>query len=185
MLDLYLFNIMPKSFYVIYNYWAYKCFLNLKNFIQTVYVLFNFSETKLKFFTDLVVVDYPIYLLRFLSVYNIYSITYNSRFFLKVFLDFNWSIQSITSCYVCASWFERESWDLFGIFYYNNLDLRRILNDYGFYGHPLKKDFPLSGYYEISFSLFFNLVYYKPINLNQEFRFFSVSSPWNITNYEN
>ena len=66
---------------------------------------------------------------------------------------------------------------MFGVFYYNNLDLRRILNDYGFVGHPLKKDFPLSGYVEIVFYLFFNLVFYDAIKMNQEFRFFYITSP--------
>ena len=182
MYELFLFNIIPKGYILSLpsENMTYKFFINIKNFLHTIYFLWGFSESQLKLFTDLLVVDYPTLVLRFLSVYNITSLLYNCRFLLKVFLNQSFSIMSITSCYPCASWFERECWDLFGIFYYNNLDLRRILNDYGFNGHPLKKDFPLSGYSEIVFYLYFNLVFYDSVKMNQEFRFFYITSPWKI-----
>lgn len=182
MFQLFLYNTISKSIFLFLpvDKMIYKFFININNFLYTVYFLWGFSETQLKFFLDLTVVDYPIFFYRFLSIYNIVSLLYNYRMLLKIFLDTNLTISSITNCYPCASWFERESWDLFGIFYYNNLDLRRILNDYGFNGHPLKKDFPLSGFNEIVFYPHFNLIFYESLKMNQEFRFFYITSPWKI-----
>ena len=182
MYSLFIYNVIPKaiSLSFLIDKMTYKFFLNLKKFINIIYFFWGFSESQLKFFSDLLIVDYPIFSMRFLSIYNIVSLLYNIRIFFKLFLDNTFTISSITNCYTCASWFERECWDLFGVFYYNNLDLRRILNDYGFVGHPLKKDFPLSGYVEIVFYLFFNLVFYDAIKMNQEFRFFYIASPWKM-----
>ena len=182
MYNQFLFNVIPNSILLSYSmdHMTYKFFINNKRFISSIYFFWGFSESQLKFFSDLLIVDFPIFVMRFLSVYNIVSLLYNIRFIFKFFLDSNLTISSITKCYPCASWFERECWDMFGVFYSNNLDLRRILNDYGFNGHPLKKDFPLNGYTEIVFYLFFNLVFYDSIKMNQEFRFFYITSPWKI-----
>ena len=182
MFDFFIFNLIPKSCFISFSIsnMTYKYFIDVKNFLFTMYFLWGFSESQAKLFSDLLVVDYPIFNLRFLSIYNIVSLLFNYRIIIKFFIDLSLTVPSITSCYPCASWFERECWDLFGVFYHNNLDLRRILNDYGFIGHPLKKDFPLSGYNEIVFYLFFNLVFYEPLRMNQEFRFFYITSPWKI-----
>lgn len=177
-----LYNTIPKSLFLCMNnnHTSNKYFLNMRVFSNTVFFFWSFSETQAKFFIDLLIVDYPTFKLRYLSVYNIFSLLYNVRFLFKIYLDNNLAITSVTTCYPSACWFERECWDMFGIFYYNNLDLRRILNDYGFDGHPLRKDFPLSGYSEIVFYLYFNLVFYDSIKMNQEYRFFYTTSPWKI-----
>ena len=129
-------------------------------------------------FSDLLISDFANYKKRFLSIYNVISFLHSSRFIFLLWLRSNSIHTSVTSIFISSSWYERENWDSFGIFYYNNLDLRRILNDYGFNGHPLKKDFPLSGFVEIVFVIFFSLVCYDAIKMNQEFRFFHISSPW-------
>ena len=131
MYNQFLFNVIPNSILLSYSmdHMTYKFFINNKRFISSIYFFWGFSESQLKFFSDLLIVDFPIFFMRFLSVYNIVSLLYNIRFILKFFLDSNLTISSITKCYPCASWFERECWDMFGVFYSNNLDLRRILND--------------------------------------------------------
>ena len=180
--SLFIGNIIPKSKLLVLpiSNMTYKYIINIQSVLNTMYFYWGFSESQFKLFTDLVIVDYPIYKMRMLSIYNLVSLFYNNRILLKVFLAPNLTISSITKCYTCASWFERESWDLFGVFYLQNVDLRRLLNDYGLHGHPFKKDFPLSGYSEVVFSLFFNLVFYDSVKLTQEFRFFNTKSPWKI-----
>lgn len=171
-------NYSPKNLFLLVKEIQYKILISLKNLSQLMYFFLNNMDIQLKFFSDLLTIDFPIFLFRFTSVYNIISMSYNVRFLLKTILGFNNSINSITSSFTCSSWFERESWDLFGIFYLNNLDLRRILNDYGFFGHPLKKDFPLSGFLEIYIYIFVSLVFYGNIKMGQGFRYFSLTSPW-------
>jgi NADH-quinone oxidoreductase subunit C len=87
-------------------------------------------------------------------------------------------VDSITSIYPCAEWYERESWDLFGVGFKGNKDLRRILTDYGFFGHPLRKDFPLTGYVELGYDIRVNSIVYKNVTLIQEYREFDTISPW-------
>jgi NADH-quinone oxidoreductase subunit C len=152
--------------------------VSLKKLLIIINLFFFLTELQFKFFSDLLVIDYPIFFLRFLSIYNIVSMSYNNRVFFKTIVPLDNSIDSVTKSFTCASWFERESWDLFGVFYLQNLDLRRILNDYGFYGHPLKKDFPLSGFLEVHIYVFLSLVFYGNIKMGQGFRFFSSISPW-------
>lgn len=105
MFELFLYNTIPKSFFLYFSTdnTTYKYFLNIKNFLQTIYFLWGFSESQAKLFSDLLIVDYPIFNLRFLSIYNIVSLLYNFRIILKIFLDLNLTINSITSCYPCAS----------------------------------------------------------------------------------
>lgn len=156
-----------------------KVFISLIKIIFIMWFFSYYTELHFKFFSDLLTIDFPIFLLRFLSVYNIISFFYNLRLFFKVFLGLNSSINSVTKNYVCASWFERECWDFFGIFYINNLDLRRILNDYGFFGHPFKKNYPLNGFLEVYIYFFVSLIFYAYIKIGQGFRSFSLISPWN------
>lgn len=175
----YLLNICKKCLYSSYNIKTiFFITLNLKQLSFLLYILFINISVQTKMFSDLLVSDYPNYYLRFLSIYNIISLIYNYRIILTFWVSIDNIIPSITNLYTCASWFEREVWDLFGIFYLNNLDLRRILNDYGFSGHPLKKDFPLSGFYELEFSYITGLVHSIYIRMVQEFRFFIINSPW-------
>lgn len=177
----YIINLVPKCTFYFQNLEEDLNYYNLKidlNFLSsTLYFLITHTNTQSKMFSDLVVSDYPNYVLRFLSIYNIISLAYNFRFLLKVLVNTNLIIESVTNLYTSASWFERECWDLFGVFFFNNLDLRRILNDYGFNGHPLKKDFPLSGFYETIFSFILGVIIYETIKMKQEFRFFNINSP--------
>jgi NADH dehydrogenase (ubiquinone) Fe-S protein 3 len=127
---------------------------------------------------DMTAVDYPDRDARFTVVYNFLSVDLNARLRLKTEVDGLTSIESITSIYPCAAWWERETWDMFGIFFTGHPDLRRILTDYGFQGHPLRKDFPLSGYTEVRYDATEKRVISEPLQLAQEFRSFDFASPW-------
>lgn len=137
------------------------------------------SNCQFKIFSDLVVVDYPEKVKRFHLLYNILSVSYNTRIFFGLWCSELDSVKSTTDLFPSSNWFEREAWDLFGIHFDGNSDLRRILTDYGFYGHPFRKDFPLSGYSEIYYNSRLDTIIHQPISLVQEFRQFDTSSPWN------
>ena len=114
---------------------------------------------------------------------TISSLQYNTRLRVKVPVNENIAIDSITSIYPTANWFERETWDMFGICF-QSPDLRRLLTDYGFEGHPLRKDFPLSGYIEFRYDDSKKRVVSEPIELSQDFRFFDFSSPWELMQHK-
>ncbi|KIE06152.1 NADH-quinone oxidoreductase subunit C [Candidatus Jidaibacter acanthamoeba] len=132
---------------------------------------------------DICGVDYPQREKRFEVVYNLLSLKYNMRIRLKVFADEETIIPSATPVFSCAGWFEREAWDLYGVFFSNNNDLRRILTDYNFEGHPMRKDFPLTGHVEVRYDIEKKRVVYEPVKLTQEFRSFDFLSPWEGTEY--
>jgi NADH dehydrogenase (ubiquinone) Fe-S protein 3 len=115
---------------------------------------------------------------RFLVVYELLSLTYNARLKLKVFLNEITTLQSSISIFINSDWWEREIWDLYGIYFSNHPDLRRILTDYGFEGHPMRKDFPLSGYIELRYDESKKRVITESIQLAQEFRTFTLETPW-------
>lgn len=115
---------------------------------------------------------------RFVISYELLSIRFNQRFRIKIFLSAVSSIISSCSIYICANWWEREVWDLFGIKFLYHPDLRRILTDYGFEGFPLRKDFPLSGFMELEYNLPEKRVVYSPIELSQDFRIFHFENSW-------
>lgn len=115
---------------------------------------------------------------RFCVVYDLLSLTYNSRLRVKVFVNEITSVPSTVEIFVNANWWEREIWDLYGIYFDKHPDLRRILTDYGFEGHPMRKDFPLSGYVEVRYSESKKRVVVEPLELTQEFRYFSFETPW-------
>ena len=127
---------------------------------------------------DICGVDYPERPQRFEVVYNLLSLVHNNRVTVKVMLDDNSSIPSVSKVFSSADWWEREIWDLFGIFFSGHPDLRRILTDYGFDGHPLRKDFPLTGYVEVRYDDAQKRVVYEPVKLTQEYRDFDFLSPW-------
>ncbi len=127
---------------------------------------------------DICGVDFPDRPLRFEVVYNLLSMSLNQRIRVKVETDENEPVPSATGLYSSAGWWEREAWDLFGIYFADNPDLRRILTDYGFEGHPLRKDFPLTGYVELRYDEQQKRVVYEPVRLPQEFRSFDFLSPW-------
>jgi NADH-quinone oxidoreductase subunit C len=127
---------------------------------------------------DICGVDYPDRPMRFEVVYNLLSTPLNQRIRIKVETDEEQPVPSAVGLYSSAGWWEREAWDLFGIYFADNPDLRRILTDYGFEGHPLRKDFPLTGYVEMRYDEEQKAVIYEPVKLQQEFRSFDFLSPW-------
>jgi len=127
---------------------------------------------------DICGVDYPERPERFEVVYNLLSLKHNWRLRIKVQTDETTPVPSVVEIYSAAGWFERECWDLFGVAFSNNPDLRRILTDYGFEGHPLRKDFPLTGYVEVRYDDEQKRIVYEPVKLVQDFRNFDFMSPW-------
>ncbi len=127
---------------------------------------------------DLTAVDYPDREARFDVVYNLLSLKHNQRVRIKTTAEEGAPVPSATSVFNSANWFEREVWDLFGIFFSDHPDLRRIMTDYGFEGHPLRKDFPLTGYVEVRYDADQKRVVYEPVKLTQEYRSFDFMSPW-------
>jgi len=127
---------------------------------------------------DICGADYPDRPERFEIVYNLLSLRNNARVRVKVEAGEASPVPSVTGVYSAAGWFERECWDLFGIPFSGNPDLRRILTDYGFEGHPLRKDFPLTGYVEVRYDDELKRVVYEPVKLTQDFRSFDFMSPW-------
>ena len=115
---------------------------------------------------------------RFCICYELLSLTFNSRVRIKVFLDEVTSVPSVISLYVNSNWWEREIWDMYGIYFDNHPDLRRILTDYGFEGYPMRKDFPLYGFIELRYDEGKKKVVVEPVELTQEFRSFSFETPW-------
>ncbi len=135
-------------------------------------------ECRFTILCDICGVDYPERPLRFEVVYNLLSMSLNQRIRLKVETSEDDPIPSATALFSSAGWWEREAWDLFGIYFAGNPDLRRILTDYGFEGHPMRKDFPLTGYVELRYDEEQKRVVYEPVRLQQEFRRFDFLSPW-------
>ncbi|TCS64126.1 NADH dehydrogenase subunit C [Varunaivibrio sulfuroxidans] len=127
---------------------------------------------------DICGVDYPQREKRFDVVYNLLSLTHNTRVRVKVQTDGETPVPSVTGVFSTAGWFEREVWDLYGVLFSGHPDLRRLLTDYGFQGHPLRKDFPLTGYVEMRYDDEKKRVVYEPVALTQEFRSFDYLSPW-------
>lgn len=127
---------------------------------------------------DIAGVDYPDRDQRFEIVYNLLSLTHNQRITVKVRTNEDEALPSVSGVFSSALWFEREVWDLYGVFISGHPDLRRLLTDYGFEGHPLRKDFPLTGYTEVRYDIEEKRVVYEPVKLTQDFRSFDFTSPW-------
>jgi NADH-quinone oxidoreductase subunit C len=136
------------------------------------------ADLRFQQLTDLTAVDYPSHTPRFEVVYHLLSLEYNQRLRVKVKVEAEETIPSVISVYTCANWLEREVWDMFGIPFTGHPDLRRLLTDYGFEGHPLRKDFPLTGYVEVRYDTEQKRVLYEPVKLQQDFRTFDFMSPW-------
>jgi NADH-quinone oxidoreductase subunit C len=127
---------------------------------------------------DIAGVDYPDRAERFEVVYQLLSLKHNKRVRVKVTTDEATPVPSVTGVFSAAGWYEREAWDMYGIFFSDHPDLRRLLTDYGFEGHPMRKDFPLTGYVEVRYDAVQRRVVYEPVKLKQEFRSFDFLSPW-------
>ncbi len=134
-------------------------------------------------FTDISGVDYPSRIRRFDVVYQLLSPRQNQRIRVKVQVGEEETVPSAVDVFAAADWFEREAYDLYGILFTGHPDLRRILTDYGFDGHPLRKDFPTTGFVEVRYDDEVKRVVYEPVDLKQEFRNFDFLSPWEGTEY--
>jgi len=141
------------------------------------------SETKFRQLIDITVVDFPEKNKRFDVVYLFLSHEFNQRLVLKYSISENEVIPSLTSIFPSANWMEREVFDMYGVSFKDHPDLRRILTDYGFEGHPLRKDFPLTGHSEVRYSEDEKKVISEPVKLEQNFRNFDYESPWEGTKY--
>ena len=157
--------------------------LALSDLTTTVRILRDDPQLGFVNIIDVCGVDYPARERRFDVVYHFLSPRQNARVRLTVETDERTPVPSITELFPGADWFEREAYDLYGILFSGHPDLRRILTDYGFDGHPLRKDFPLTGFVEVRYDDEQKRVLYEPVRLNQEFRDFDFMSPWEGTDY--
>uniref|UniRef100_J3JXJ3 NADH dehydrogenase [ubiquinone] iron-sulfur protein 3, mitochondrial n=1 Tax=Dendroctonus ponderosae TaxID=77166 RepID=J3JXJ3_DENPD len=146
--------------------------------LPTMQFLKDHHNSQMECLMEVCAIDVPGRVFRFELIYNLLSLRYKSRIRVKTYTDEVTPIDSVTGIYKSADWPEREVWDLHGVFFANHPDLRRILTDYGFDGHPLRKDFPLSGYYESRYDDEKKRVVLEPVEFAQEFRQFDLSSPW-------
>ena len=151
---------------------------DVSSLIKVLKFLRDDIQCQFKQLTDLCGVDYPDRESRFEIVYHLLSYRYNRRVRVKTSADENTSVPSVVRVFSAADWYERETWDMYGIHFSEHPDLRRLLTDYGFDGHPLRKDFPLTGYVEMRYDEEQKRVVYEPVNLTQEFRRFDFMSPW-------
>lgn len=175
----YLIKVLPGVKEVI----VYKDFITIKllstkYLLSVLFFLKNSSQLKAAYLLDIWAVDYPEQENRFEINYLICSISFNFRLIIKIFVKDQEGISSCESLFSSAGWLEREVWDMFGVFFFNNSDLRRILTDYGFLGYPLRKDFPLSGYLEMRYDDGQKRVLQEPLEIAQEYREFNFKSPW-------
>ncbi len=146
--------------------------------IKVVTFLRDDPQCLFKVMVDICGIDFPERPKRFEVVYNFLSLVHNQRVRVKVDADDQTPVPSITSLHNSANWFEREVWDMYGVMFDDHPDLRRLLTDYGFEGHPLRKDFPLTGFVEVRYDDERKRVVYDPVKLPQEFRKFDFLSPW-------
>ena len=150
----------------------------------TLFIKTN-KNTKFRQLIDITVVDYPEKTQRFKIVYLFLSHEFNQRVILSYFINEKEVISSLTSVFPSANWMEREVFDMYGVNFKDHPDLRRILTDYGFKGHPLRKDFPLTGHTEVRYSEDTKKVINEPVKLEQNYRNFDYESPWEGTKYIN
>ena len=145
----------------------------------TLFIKTN-KDMKFRQLIDITVVDYPEQVQRFKVVYLFLSHEFNQRIILSYFITENEVISSLTSIFPSANWMEREVFDMYGVNFKDHPDLRRILTDYGFEGHPLRKDFPLTGFDEVSYESENRRVVYNKVKLTQDYRDFDFNSPWGV-----
>ena len=153
--------------------------------IEVILFIKTNKDTKFRQLIDITVVDYPENSQRFKMVYLFLSHEFNQRIVLTYPINENEVISSLTSIYPAANWMEREVFDMYGVSFKDHPDLRRILTDYGFVGHPLRKDFPMTGHTEVRYSEEQKKVISEPVKLEQNYRNFDYESPWEGTKYIN
>lgn len=179
-----LINTVDSSATLIQDY-VYIIQVNKANICQILKILKDDPTMRFTILTDLFAADFPSKAQRFEVVYNLLSLKLNRRIMIKISVDDKKQVPSITSVFAVSNWYEREIFDMFGIEFTNHPNLVRILTDYGFIGHPLRKDFPLTGYTQVRYDTKLEQVIYEPVNLEQEYREFDFSSNWQGPNYIN
>lgn len=161
---------------------GYMLFLSIDK--QDLREILTFLKNKeFNILTDIFAVDYPENEKRFELGYNLLNIFANQRIIIKTYVSNDEEIESVIDLFSAANWYEREAWDMFGVNFKNHPDLRRILTDYEFEGHPLRKDFPLTGYVEVHYDEAQGKVVYAPVKLAQDYRSFDFLSPWEGQEY--
>ena len=167
----------------VHAYGELTVFVEPGNLIEVATFLRDDPRCQFISIIDISGADYPSRVKRFDVVYHLLSPKQNIRIRLKVQADEETLVPSLTAVYPGADWYERETYDLYGVLFAGHPDLRRILTDYGFEGHPLRKDFPLTGFVEVRYDDEAKRVIYEPVELKQEFRNFDFLSPWEGTDY--
>ena len=157
--------------------------IDMEHLIDVTLFIKSNENTKFRQLIDITVVDYPENTQRFKVVYLFLSHEFNQRIILSYLINENEVIPSLTSIFPAANWMEREVFDMYGVKFKDHPDLRRILTDYGFEGHPLRKDFPLTGHTEVRYSEEQKKVIKEPVKLEQNYRNFDYESPWEGTKY--
>jgi len=173
----YLRKVLP-IIYLYFNKTTLVLFVKPENLFLVLFFLKKHTQTQYSILTCISGVDYPFRTRRFEIIYELLSIKFNSRIRVITFIDEMTVVTSIYKIFSGSTWWEREVWDLFGIFFDNNQSLKRILTDYGFEGHPLRKDFPLSGYVESRYDEEIKRVICEPIEHAQEYRMFDFKTGW-------
>lgn len=178
-------NILSKHVFNSIKYGDSIITLNVEkgNLINVLKTLTQHPECEFTMLTDLFAIDNLGAEIRWELVYNLLSVNKNKRIIIKMQIDEDEQIESISNIFNAAIWYEREVWDMFGIEFVSHPDMRRILTDYGFQGHPLRKDFPLTGYKEVRYDYDTKKVIYEPVKLTQEYRNFDFLSPWEGPSY--
>ena len=164
-----------------------QLYLNIDSddLLEVILYLKTSDETRFRQLIDITAVDYPEKDLRFKLVYLLLSHEFNQRILIDFYINENEVVSALTSIFPASNWMEREVFDMYGIKFKDHPDLRRILTDYGFKGHPLRKDFPLTGHNEVRYSEDKKKVIYEPVKLEQNYRNFDYESPWEGTEYIN
>ena len=175
----YLLDLIPNYILKIKIYKDELCIIvDKKNLRNLIFFLKYHSKCKFIQLIDVCGIDFPNKEQRFKVVYNLLSLSFNFRLRIKVSTDEITPIPTISDIYKSSLWLEREVWDMYGIFFSNHQDLRRILTDYGFEGYPFRKDFPQIGFVEVRYDDKKKHVLYEPVQLAQEYRLFNFLSPW-------
>ncbi|MBN9542663.1 MAG: NADH-quinone oxidoreductase subunit C [Alphaproteobacteria bacterium] len=159
------------------------CRVDSQNILNAICFFKDDEKMQFKTLIDIFCSDFPYKEKRFEVTYQLLSMKYNKRVYIKTSADSDEILDSVSSIFSGAIWYEREVWDMYGVMFNGNPDLRRILTDYGFQGHPLRKDFPLTGYVEVRYDMETKKVVYEPVNLSQEYRSFDFLSPWEGAHY--